>query len=242
MKDSSVLAGSNLDLLAVNEYPGRGLVVGKTKNGAYLVQVYWVMGRSEKSQNRILAELPGRRVSTLPLAGTTRDHSLLVYDAMREEEGRYIVGNGEQTETVVTALRSGGTVHGALRLHGYEPDEPHYTPRITAITTVTGNPQAEISVLHRSRFGTCHRFFYEYAELPRGFGYCVHTYRANAHPLPSFAGEPVLVPVYDTIVETADTYWRLLNEKHRVALVVKYIDSASGESFVHIRNKHIAPE
>ena len=35
-----------------NPYPGRGIVLGRSGDGAW-VQVYWIMGRSDNSRNRI---------------------------------------------------------------------------------------------------------------------------------------------------------------------------------------------
>ena len=47
------IAAANLqDRLAENPYPGRGIVQGKSSEGDW-VQVYWIMGRSANSRNRI---------------------------------------------------------------------------------------------------------------------------------------------------------------------------------------------
>ena len=35
-----------------NEYPGRGIVIGKSLDGRYAVTAYFIMGRSENSRNR----------------------------------------------------------------------------------------------------------------------------------------------------------------------------------------------
>src|SRR5574344_1145519 len=39
--------------LSTNEYPGRGIVIGKSADGKYAVTAYFIMGRSENSRNRI---------------------------------------------------------------------------------------------------------------------------------------------------------------------------------------------
>ena len=31
--------------LSENEYPGRGIVIGKSEDGKYAVSAYWIMGR-----------------------------------------------------------------------------------------------------------------------------------------------------------------------------------------------------
>ena len=39
-----------------NSYPGRGIVIGKSKDGKFAVTAYFIMGRSENSSNRIFIE------------------------------------------------------------------------------------------------------------------------------------------------------------------------------------------
>ena len=43
-------------LLTENEYPGRGIVVGKSEDGKSAVVAYWTMGRSAGSRNRIFVK------------------------------------------------------------------------------------------------------------------------------------------------------------------------------------------
>ena len=46
-------AAANLqERLAENPYPGRGIVQGRSPEGDW-VQVYWIMGRSDNSRNRV---------------------------------------------------------------------------------------------------------------------------------------------------------------------------------------------
>ena len=47
-----------------NTYPGRGIVVGLNENSERVI-VYWIMGRSANSRNRIL-EYKDNIVSTKP--------------------------------------------------------------------------------------------------------------------------------------------------------------------------------
>ena len=39
-----------------NAYPGRGIVIGKSKDGKTAVTAYFIMGRSENSRNRVFVE------------------------------------------------------------------------------------------------------------------------------------------------------------------------------------------
>ena len=51
-----------------------------------------------------------------------------------------------------------------------------------------------------------------------GFGYCLTTYMPGSKKLPSFKGEPILVPIYDNLEKSMETFWNLLEPEWRVAL------------------------
>ena len=42
--------------LKENAYPGRGSVIGRSKDGKKAVTAYFIMGRSENSRNRVFVE------------------------------------------------------------------------------------------------------------------------------------------------------------------------------------------
>ena len=46
-------------LLSENAYPGRGIVLGMNDKGENAVIVYFIMGRSENSRNRVFVEKDG---------------------------------------------------------------------------------------------------------------------------------------------------------------------------------------
>ena len=54
------------EVLAAKTYPGRGIVVGKSKDGNYAMTAYFIMGRSENSRNRIFVE-DGEGIEQKPL-------------------------------------------------------------------------------------------------------------------------------------------------------------------------------
>ena len=56
---------SNLEALQSNAYPGRGIIMGLSPDGSNFVQVYWIMGRSSNSRNRIFVH-DGSTVRTAP--------------------------------------------------------------------------------------------------------------------------------------------------------------------------------
>jgi len=51
--------------LAENPYPGRGLVIGRSAADSAWLQVYWIMGRSPNSRNRIFVR-EGSELRTHP--------------------------------------------------------------------------------------------------------------------------------------------------------------------------------
>src|SRR4030042_3987529 len=92
-----------------NSYPGRGLVLGRSSDAAAWLQVYWIMGRSPNSRNRIF-EAEGPTLRTAPHdPAALRDPSLVIYEAMLELPGVHIVSNGGQTRTIRDENASGGS-------------------------------------------------------------------------------------------------------------------------------------
>ena len=121
------------DHIQQNPYPGRGLVLGRSSiDDAWLI-VYWIMGRSAHSKNRrFVAEGAVLRTEPVDLS-LVKDPSLIIYEAMLELPGLYLVSNGDQTRTIYETLRAGGTFDDALATREREPDPPNYTPRISAM-------------------------------------------------------------------------------------------------------------
>jgi IMP cyclohydrolase len=224
-----------------NEYPGRGIVVGATPDGSRLVQVYWIMGRSENSQNRVFL-LESDIIKTAPYDPLkVKDPSLIIYHALRHLDTSYIVSNGDQTDTVYDALQAGGSFESGLSTRTFEPDRPNYTPRVSGIIQRRGADSMYklniLKALYNNPDLPAHQTFY-YKKFIHGFGHCFHTYKENGDPLPPFEGEPYLVPIPDTIDRIAEFYWSSLNEGTRVSLAVKTIDPASGAVEYKIVNKH----
>ena len=86
--------------LAATTYPGRGIVIGKSKDGKKAVTAYFIMGRSENSRNRIFRE-EGEDVVIYPFdESKVEDPSLIIYSPLRVLGNRVIVTNGDQTDTV----------------------------------------------------------------------------------------------------------------------------------------------
>lgn len=221
----------NLHALSRNPYPGSGLILGRDEKGK-LVQVYWIMGRSESSPARVLVRDGDGTVRTEPTdSSKTKQPELVSYSAMRHEGGIFAVSNGRQTDDIVE-MESDDNLLESLRDWKYEPDEPCFTPRISGVSTGAG--KAQIAVLRRSSVvpGSCERRLYQYEDLPVGFGWCVHTYAGDGNPPPSFVGDPFLLPLTGDIVRIAHTIWDNLNRENRVALVARVIKKDLQENYI----------
>lgn len=229
------------DYLANRDYPGRGIVLGKSENAKWAVCAYFIMGRSENSRNRVFeATADGIRTKAFDPAKLADPH-LIIYSPVRVLGNKTIVTNGDQTDTIFDLMDSQQTFEQALRTREFEDDAPNYTPRISGIMHVeNGNYNYALSIL-KSADGnpaSCQRFTYTYTAPESGCGHIIHTYSANGNPLPSFEGEPVKVSVPDNIGEFTDNIWNSLNSENKISLFVRYIDIATGRFEDRILNKN----
>ncbi len=232
--------------LAQNPYPGRGIVIGTSEDGLHAVQIYWIMGRSLNSRNRIFS-VNGGCLFTEPADPTkVKDPSLIIYNAMTEYRGVFIVSNGDQTDTVFKRLQdnASSTLRTMLADEKYEPDDPNFTPRITGICYAAfGFCLTELSILRRSELvgnhddDDCQRSYHEYNQIIPGFGFCLHTYSGDGDPLPAFTGEPYVVPIKGNLTEVTEKYWSVLNPENRVALAVKFINLSTHKSKIKVINR-----
>ena len=227
-----------------NAYPGRGILLGRSADGARAVVAYFIMGRSENSRNRVFVpDGEGIRTQAFDPA-KLKDPSLIIYSPVRVLDNATVVTNGDQTDTVYRFLQQGGTFEDALRTRTFEPDAPNFTPRISGLVTVGEKFGYRLSIL-KSADGdpSCvERFFFEYDNPPAGRGHFIHTYRCDGDPLPSFEGEPVPVAVGDAVADDArtfaDTIWNSLNAENKVSLFVRFLDLQSGKAETVILNKN----
>ena len=62
--------------LAGNEYPGRGICIGRSPDGTKAMIAYWIMGRSANSRNRVFDAIPGgiRSVAADPAKRLQAEH------------------------------------------------------------------------------------------------------------------------------------------------------------------------
>lgn len=209
------------EYLSERSYPGRGIMLGAAPDGK-TVCVYFIMGRSENSRNRIFEETEdGIRTRAFDESRMT-DPSLIIYHPVREWNGTFIVTNGDQTDTILEHMKNGHCYRHGLHTREFEPDEPNYTPRISGVGSPEGKYALSILKTLDGDPSCCCRYFYEYDAPAAGMGHFISTYAGFGGPLPSFSGEPVAVAVPELgAKELAQKVWNVLDEKNRVSLYVR---------------------
>lgn len=227
--------------LAATTYPGRGIVIGKSKDGKKAVTAYFIMGRSANSRNRVFVE-DGEGIRTQAFDPSKLvDPSLIIYAPVRVLGNKTIVTNGDQTDTIYEGMDKQLTFEQSLRSREFEPDGPNYTPRISGVMHIeNGKYNYAMSILKSNNGNpeSCNRYTFAYENCPAGEGHFIHTYMCDGNPLPSFEGEPKLVAIPDDIEEFTKMLWESLNEDNKVSLFVRYINIADGTYETKIVNKN----
>ena len=228
------------EIIKDNSYVGRGIIIGKSRNGEKAVTAYFIMGRSENSRNRVFIK-QGDEVIIHPFdASKVEDPSLIIYSPVRAVKNSLIVTNGDQTDTIYDFINDGKTFEQALETREFEPDKPNFTPRISGILNFNGNEfDYKLSILKSAdeNGSACNRYTFNYSPL-NGLGHFIHTYNCDGNPIPTFTGEPERVEIPDDIDEFTDDIWNNLNEQNKISLYVRYINLESGEYCDRMINKN----
>ena len=213
--------------LKSNSYPGRGIILGRSKDGTKAVAAYFIMGRSENSRNRVFVEEgEGIRTQAYDPSKLT-DPSLIIYAPVR------VLGNKTMDRQM--------TFEQSLRSREFEPDAPNYTPRISGVMHVENGKYSYALSILKSNNGNpqaCDRFTFAYENCVAGEGRFIHTYKCDGNPLLSFEGEPKLVEIPDDMDAFTELIWENLNEDNKVSLFVRYIDIETGKYETKIVNKN----
>ncbi len=227
--------------LKTNPYPGRGIILGKSPDGAKAVAAYFIMGRSSNSRNRIFVE-DGEGIRTQAFdPSRMEDPSLIIYAPVRVLGIQTIVTNGDQTDTIYEGLSRQLTFEQSLRSREFEPDAPNYTPRISGVLQVENGACSYTLSILKSADGdpkSCRRFTFAYENPKAGEGHFIHTYMHDGDPLPSFEGEPKQVAIPNEIEDFTHMLWNSLNEDNKVSLFVRYISLSDGTYETRIVNKN----
>jgi len=226
-------------ILRGNDYPGRGIIIGKSADGKKAVFAYFIMGRSENSRNRVFVEKDDEVIIHPFDESKVEDPSLIIYSPVRVLDKKTVVTNGDQTDTIIDFLAKGGTFENALETRCFEPDEPNYTPRISGILDTENGFDYKLSILKSAdaNGSGCNRFTCSYHPVD-GVGHFIHTYAGNGNPIPSFVGEPEAVTIGNDLDVFTWLIWRHLNADNRVSLYVRFTDIESGVSESRMVNKN----
>ena len=245
--------------LARTSYPGRGLAVGCSADGAAGVQLYWIMGRSSRSRNRRLVQDSGGTVRAVAVGAEAAPAaspgtpgagaSLILYPATAVAGGapggaRHVVGNGDHTVTIAAGLAAGDSFAAAFARRDVEPDPPHYTARIAGLAAAGGGGGYELAIIKTAAGGHPRQVSFQhfaYRSARPGWGHCITTYEGAGEPLPPFAGEPFPLPLAATPRQAAQDLWELLDRGHRVAVLAKFI-AGDGAVTTAIVNRHPDPD
>ena len=155
-----------LTFLQENPYPGRGILVSRD------LVYYFIMGRSANSRNRIFVKTEDGIRTEAHDPAKLEDPSLIIYHPVRTMGDALVVTNGDQTDTICQH----GDFRKGLMTREYEPDEPNWTPRISAILNADGS--FEMSIL-KHKNGRCLREFFCYEGCDENQGYFISTYQGD---------------------------------------------------------------
>ncbi len=233
-------------LLKENSYPGRGIVIGKSKDGKNAMIAYFIMGRSVNSRNRIFERFEGGMRTKAFDESKLSDPHLIIYNPYLATKGGNIdiITNGDQTNTVFDYINEGKTFADALNTREFEDDAPNWTPRISGALyyCFPRNTFAyKMSILKSAngRGESCRRFYFDYNAPENGIGHFIHTYKCDGDPIPSFYGEPEEVELPNTAEELADIVWTNLNEDNKVSLFVRCVPLDGSKATEIIINKNV---
>jgi IMP cyclohydrolase len=218
------------EYLVGNDYPGRGICIGKTPGGSKTMIAYFIMGRSVNSRNRVFDPIEGgiRTMAADPSKMT--DPHLIIYNPVLTLDNTTIVTNGDQTNTIYDFMSHndfpGFGFEAALATRTFEDDRPNWTPRISGVVDMhKGGYKLSILKSDDGDEKSVQRFTFDYPQPLAGEGHFISTYKCNGTPIPSFAGEPLRVAMDE---EDPDLYaakvWKALNEDNKVSLFVRSID------------------
>lgn len=225
------LARKNTEEMRKAPYSGRTIIMGMTEDEKHYVQVYWTVGRSKSSQNRIMLR-DGENISTKPAVMDPNmvRPELLIYNVARVSDGKHIVTNGSQTDNIFNAVAGNRKFEDAINEVNFEHDKPIYTPRISGMIDLNSEKERYKLGINKSFNGNADyeiRQVFTYNNIVPGTGFCIHTYDF-VEECRTFSGEPFPVQLFNTIEETTFFYWNLIPESKRVAMYVKFINVEDG--------------
>lgn len=219
------------------EYPGRFIILGRDSTGNKNVAIYGITGRSPSSKARRLIPTGNGKNVTFGVEVTDNEQikkgnlDLLVYDGIVKQGNSIITGNGKQTDliskfinkltdpqTILLQAFSNPYIVNNIDLATYEPDEPHYTPRISGIIKGEDMGLNILSNKNKKKDESPTKAYYLY-KLKPGEGKLISTYSGkNESPLPSFHSEPISVELKGSLENITEDIWNSINPDVKVAI------------------------
>ncbi|MCX5849413.1 MAG: IMP cyclohydrolase [Deltaproteobacteria bacterium] len=218
------------EYLSGNEYPGRGICIGKAPGGKKAMIAYFIMGRSTNSRNRVFDPIEGGIRTKAADPSKMTDSHLIIYNPVLTLNKTTIVTNGDQTNIIYDFMSHnkypGFGFEAALNTRTFEDDKPNWTPRISGVVDMElGGYKLSILKSCDGNENSVQRFTFDYSQPLAGVGHFISTYKCNGTPIPSFAGEPLHVAIdEDDPDKYAAKLWKALNEDNKVSLFVRAID------------------
>jgi IMP cyclohydrolase len=218
------------EYLAGNEYPGRGICIGKTPGGKKAMIAYFIMGRSANSRNRVFDPIDGGIRTRAADPSKMTDPHLIIYNPVLTYTNTTIVTNGDQTDTIRDFIArndfSRFGFEAALSTRTFEDDKPNWTPRISGVVDMRlGCYKLSILKSDEGDANSVQRFTFAYPQPVAGEGHFISTYKCNGSPIPSFAGEPLRIVIDEEDPDQfAAKLWKALNGDNKVSLFVRAID------------------
>ena len=224
--------------LAGNDYPGRGIVLGRSADGKHAVIAYFIMGRSENSRNRIFVPDGGGIRTQAYDPAKLRDPSLIIYSPVRVLGDTTVVTNGDQTDIIRDCFAVGRPWEEALRASTFKQDAPDFTPCISGLLYPDGHYALSILKAMEGSPRCCQRSVFDYDAPRAGMGHIIYTYEGDGTPLPSFCGEPRAVTICGSQEDFTAAVWYGLHAENRVSLFTAFIDRRTGEVTTRIVNRN----
>jgi IMP cyclohydrolase len=229
------MVGSDLGKLSEMEYPGRYILI-QCESSREIV-VYGITGRSPSSQARKFVR-GENKMYVEPTDKETLEQGqveLLIYDYMLWDEDVIAVSNGKQTNTILDEMLENPNLPAwgfceALNQWEYEPDAPHYTPRISG---AIAESKAWLGIIYKGENGIVKEGFI----VDGGEG--ISTYEGtNKNPLPSYEGRPFEVNLKGNIKNIAKDVWEGITQDFRVSVGVLIKNKKTKKVKTRIINKN----
>jgi Archaeal IMP cyclohydrolase len=217
------------DVLADNDYPGRGVLWCTTGDGTTF-GAYFLTGRSPASQARTLHHTTAGELIVTPSDAREHDH-LRHYVAACQSPDWLVFGNGEQVSTVADRLACGQAPLQALDGLDYEPDPPIFTPRLTVIADNEGVRAWFGAARHSAGDRTATNWLnLHISDLPPNQGVLMTTYHSNGQEVATGAPFAEIRTTAETSSDLLDELWSALPPQLRIAAAVFRPGDLAGSS------------